>query len=370
MSPWKECKKILCIRADNMGDVLMMTPALKALKQTIKAELTVLTSSQGKPVCDFIPEIDDTIIADLPWVKLNSQFSAGQYEQLIAKIRSSNFDAAIIFTVYSQSALPAALLAFQAGIPRRLAYSRENPYHLLTDWVPDEEPFSIIRHQVERDLQLVASIGATTSNDRLSFQVTAAMMMATEQKLAFAGVYLPEPYIILHTGVSEEKREYPAELWMQLIRELSVTTGSTIVLTGSAGEKEKVNKLLRNPLPEVYNVAGLLDVGELGALIKRAAVVISVNTAIIHIAAALNTPVIVLYAMTNPQHTPWRVPSQVLRYSVPDALKSRNEVIRYVDRKLYNSHVDFPTPERIIEAITNLSSDSRVTSGSPAASTT
>jgi hypothetical protein len=59
------------------------------------------------------------------------------------------------------------MLAYLAGIPKRLAYCRENPYQLLTDWVPDQEPYTFIKHQVRRDLDLVAAVGAVTSNDQL-----------------------------------------------------------------------------------------------------------------------------------------------------------------------------------------------------------
>mgnify|MGYP003350186482 CR=1 FL=1 len=65
--------------------------------------------------------------------------------------------AAVIFTVYSQNPLPAALFATWAGIPLRLAYCRENPYALLTDWVPEPEPESFIRHEVQRQIDLVGA---------------------------------------------------------------------------------------------------------------------------------------------------------------------------------------------------------------------
>jgi ADP-heptose:LPS heptosyltransferase len=168
-------KNILCIRADNMGDIVMSGPALRALKATFHCRLTLLTSQMGSLVTPFIPEIDATIITDLPWVKTNSQPPAAACQDLIDILRRQQFDLAVIFTVYSQNPLPSALLCFLADIPERLAYCRENPYHLLTKWIPDQEPYTLIRHQVERDLHLVASIGARTTDDRLrlTFSATA-----------------------------------------------------------------------------------------------------------------------------------------------------------------------------------------------------
>src|SRR3954462_577907 len=66
---------------------------------------------------------------------------------------------------------PAAYLCYLAGIPLRLAHCHENPYHLLTDWVADPEPAVVSRHEVRRQLDLVASVGSRTNDERLSVAV-------------------------------------------------------------------------------------------------------------------------------------------------------------------------------------------------------
>ena len=141
MIDWRNCKKILCIRADNMGDVIMTSPALRALKETFNYRITLLTSSLGSLITACIKEIDDVITFNVPWVKTDSAADPENCFTLIEELKQHNFDGAIIFTAYSQSALPAAMITMMAGIPLRLAYCRENPYQLLTDWVPDKEPY-------------------------------------------------------------------------------------------------------------------------------------------------------------------------------------------------------------------------------------
>ena len=145
---WTECKNILCIRPDNIGDLLMTTPALKALKETFSCKITILTSSMASRIALSIPVIDDVMAIDLPWVKTKSSTNNQKiFYELVNEIEKRQFDAAIIFTVYSQNTMPSILLAYLAGIPKRLAYCRENPYELLTDWVPDKEPYSVVQHQ-------------------------------------------------------------------------------------------------------------------------------------------------------------------------------------------------------------------------------
>src|SRR5205823_12648818 len=89
---------------------------------------------------------------------------------LIERLREEPFDAAVVFTVYSQNPMPAAMVCYLSGIPLRLAHSRENPYQLLTDWVADPEPQAFVRHEVRRQLDLVATVGARTEDLRRSLR--------------------------------------------------------------------------------------------------------------------------------------------------------------------------------------------------------
>jgi ADP-heptose:LPS heptosyltransferase len=368
MSPQHAYKNILCIRADNMGDILMSGPALSALKETFHCRLTLLTSPMGKPITPFVPGIDEVLTADLPWIKTGSLPSASACQQLITTLQDRRFDLAVIFTVYSQNPLPAAFLCFLAGIPERLALCRENPYHLLTKWLPDKEPYSGILHQVERDLQLVAAIGARTTDDHLHLAYTTGAQKRAEQKLASIGVDLSIPFIILHPGVSEKKREYPLSLWAATADLIRQKTRFQLVVTGSHSDRAKADSLaatatdsLAAATPNgIYSAAGLLTIEEFIAVIARSSLVISVNTATIHIAAAVDTPVVVLYAQTNPQHTPWKVPARVLEFSVSTSEQSRNEVIRHVTEAVYNTYQPFPTPERILDAVQNLLSSTPI----------
>src|SRR5437763_12559063 len=107
---------------------------------------------------------------------------------MIERLRAQKFDAAVIFTVYSQNPLPSALLCYVADIPRRLAHSRENPYQLLTHWIPEREPQEFVRHEVQRQLDLVATVGATTNEARLSIRHSSAATSAVRQLLRRGGV--------------------------------------------------------------------------------------------------------------------------------------------------------------------------------------
>ena len=346
---WDDVKNLLVIRPDNMGDIIMMTPALRAIKNTFKCRLTMLTSKMGSLITPYIEEIDETIIADLPWVKTNTPADAEQCKALIAKLQNYHFDAVVISTVYSQNPLPAAMLAFMAGIPRRVAYCRENPYNLLTDWLPDKEPFDYVRHQVEREINLVEAIGAQAGCSKLHLREDEQCWNSAKEKIIAKGVDISKPWIIVHAGVSEEKREYPLALWVETVKELYARTGFQLLLTGSDKDRLQADCITEDTA--AISLAGLLDIGEFIALIAHSELLLSVNTASVHIAAAVDTPVVVLYAQTNLQHTPWKVLSTVLPFTVPENLQSKNVVVQHARRKYFDGHYFEYPPARYVADI-------------------
>jgi lipopolysaccharide heptosyltransferase II len=316
LADWAGLRELLCIRLDNMGDVLMTTPAIRALKSSMPgARITLMASRSGAQLAPFLPDIDEVISYDAPWVK-NDATGYGE-PAMIDTLRERNFDAAVIFTVYTQSALPAALICHLAGITRVLAHCRENPYRLIDPWVRDDEPSEGIRHEVQRQLDLVASIGAQTSDQHLSFALRTRDRHAMHAVLRKHGLKLPLAYVVAHCGASAPSRRYSPAKFAQAFS-LMRDTSRPILLTGNAQERELTAQIIaatRTRAP-VLNLAGELTLGELACVIDESDLLISNNTGPVHIAAAVRTPVVDVYALTNPQHGPWQVPHRTLSHDV------------------------------------------------------
>lgn len=362
---WTGCRNILIIRPDNMGDLLMSSPAIRALKETFKCRITVLTSPMAAEVASLIPEIDETIISPFGWVKNKKSTTPDELYNLSLSLRSKAFDAAVIFTVYSQNPLPSAMLAWMAGIPKRLSYCRENPYELINYWLPDKEPYSYLLHQVERDICLVKHIGAEVIDDSIKLQVSEAAVKAAKTKL---DQLIPgsTDYIIVHAGVSELKRAYPTEKWVELAKSIISEFNIPVIFTGSKSEKPLTDNLRKETGEFSYSAAGIFDIAELAALISGSRMLISVNTGPVHIAAGLQVPVIVLYARTNPQHVPWKTENRVFEFDVSKSIQSKNEVIRFVNRTLYKHPLPYPEPSQIIPSVHSLLSQNSVQSSNRA----
>ena len=136
--------------------------------------------------------------------------SAAADHALISRLRAGAFDAAVLFTVYSQNPLPAAMMCWLADIPLRVAHCRENPYHLLTDWIPEPEPESYIRHEVRRQLDLVRHIGAEAANERLFLHIPSAAFDHLDEILGPLRTKIDEA-VAIHPGATAASRRYPAE---------------------------------------------------------------------------------------------------------------------------------------------------------------
>ncbi len=314
---WQPVRKVLCVRLDSLGDVLMCTPAMRAIKGARPSRvLTLLTSDGGAAVARYLPELDGVMAYPAPWIK-GPVPGAARDTDMIARIAARQFDAAVIFTSYSQSALPAALLCHLAGIPLRLAHCRENPYHLLSDWVAEPEPDQLVRHEVQRQLDLVASVGWQTPHTELSFKVPDADLAYVQRLLRARDIGVNSRFILIHPGASAPSRRYPARQWAHVIAALAQRERGAIVLTGGTDEVALVDTIRATCGATVHSLAGQLDLGQLGALIGLAAVVVCSNTGPAHMAAAIGTPLVDLYALTNPQHTPWQVEHRLLFHDVP-----------------------------------------------------
>jgi len=354
MSSWLACKDILVIRADNLGDVLLSSPAIRAIKTSFNAKITLLCSAAAQGAAELLIEVDEVLVLDLPWIKATEAASGEKLVDLADELKKYRFDACVIFTVYSQSALPAALLAYMAGIPRRLAYSRENPYALLNFWVPDKEPYQFICHQVERDLALVAEVGAFVSDPAIKINISAKAKIDCKEKLRSTGIEIDLPLFILHAGVSEEKRRFPEDQWIELGRALLAHYPCRLLFTGTSSERSLTEYLADAIGKSAFSLGGKLSLSEFAALLDMASVVISVNTATIHLTAATKTPQVVLYAQTNPQHQPWMSKHICLEYSINVDQKSKNEVIRYVNDLYYAKPKAIPTVNEIMYAVQQL----------------
>jgi ADP-heptose:LPS heptosyltransferase len=297
MSVWLEARNILAVRPDNIGDVVMLGPALRAVKETSPAaRVTLLASPGGATAAPLLPWVDDVIVERVIWQDVGGRipFDPERERAFIARIAERRFDAALIFTSFSQSPHTPAYLCYLAGIPLRAGESKEFGGGAMTDELrgaPDE------LHQVERNLRLVERLGFVARDRRMRVWLREEDRAEAWRLLEGAGIDPGAPYILLHPGASAQARRYPAERYGEVARLLHARGWQTVV-TGVEREHDLL-RAVAQVAPQTPQLAEGQPLGAYAALIEGAALVVCNDTLPMHLADALLTPAVVLYAGTE-----------------------------------------------------------------------
>lgn len=314
-------RRILVIRLDNLGDVLLATPAIRAIRRALpNARLTLLASPTGAQIAPLVPDLDEVIVYRAPWMDPDRAlpFDPGREASMVAQLRRHGFDAAVIFTSYHQSSLPAAFLCYQAGVPLRHAASVDGPGSLLT--TRHRHPNRVM-HEVERGLDLVGGVGIPASADDLVLEVPNCQRETMREFVRSFGD-TSRPVVAFHPGCTCPARTYPPDLFAKLADALYHQLGAHAIWTGTASERpliDRIQSLMETPS---VSVAGKTNLTELSALLAECDLVVSNNTGPMHVTAAVKTPILAMFALTNPPEEwhPWKVPHRLIYQKVDCAI--------------------------------------------------
>jgi histidinol-phosphate phosphatase family protein len=284
---------VLAVRADSAGDVLLTGPAIRALAAGAD-RLTLLCGPRGEAAAALLPGVDELVSWHTPWIDPEPKpVDPVKVSALVDRLAAAAVDEAVIFTSYHQSPLPIALLLRLAGVLRVSAISADYPGSLLD-----------LRHRVgsglpepERGLSLAAAAGF-------------GLPEGDDGRLRVRTAEFPPPtepgYVVVHPGASVPARACPPERVRDLADAL-VATGHRVVVTGGTKERELTRYVAGDG---AVDLGGRTDLGELAAVLAAASCLVCANTGPAHLAAAVGTAVVSLFAPTVPfgQWAPYRVP--------------------------------------------------------------
>ncbi|MDP9312690.1 MAG: glycosyltransferase family 9 protein [Chloroflexota bacterium] len=316
MSGWLDARNILVTRPDNIGDVVMLGPALRAVKETSPAAtITLLASSGGATAAPLLPWVDDVIAWRTLWQDLGHlAFDPARERQLIDVLAERRFDAAIIFTSFSQTPHVPGYVCYLAGIPLRAGESKEFGGAALTTELrgaPDD------MHQVERNLRLVETLGFVARDRRLRIRISPEARAAVPRLLHRVGLDAQAPFVLFHPGASAQARRYPMER-AGAVAQLLCERGWPVLVTAVERETELVAQVAQQA-PDARCLVGSTTLEEYAALVEQSALVICGNTLPLHLADALERPVLGLYSGTDyeDQWRPRFTRSTLLRVPTP-----------------------------------------------------
>lgn len=296
---------VLVARLDNDGDVLLAGPAIRAVAAGA-ARVTLLCGPRGQAAARLLPGVDALLVHRAEWIDPEPEpFDAANSERLLAAVRAARPDAALILTSFHQSPLPLALLLRLAGVPRIGAICDDYPGALL------DLRHRIARedlHEVERALDLAAAFGyplPAGDDGRLRIERRPAEREAPS---------IDGPYVVVHPGASVSARAWAPRRCAELVAALSAA-GRTVVVTGAPAERELTAAVAGG---RAVDLGGATDLAGLAHVIAGAEAIVVGNTGPAHLAAAVGTPIVSLYAPTVPavRWRPWQVPHELLHLRV------------------------------------------------------
>uniref|UniRef100_UPI00313C8013 glycosyltransferase family 9 protein n=1 Tax=Nocardia otitidiscaviarum TaxID=1823 RepID=UPI00313C8013 len=288
---------VLVARLDSAGDVLVTGPAVRAVAARADT-VTFLAGPRGRAAAGLLPGVHRVLEFQAGWVDFDAPpVRAETVYELIDRLRAVRPDEALVFTSYHQSPLPLALVLRMAGIPRVAAISTDYPGSLLD-----------VRHRVDDDvpepiraLSLAEAAGYPADGVRLRVR---ADLPDVSETTGGPG------YVVVHPGAAVPARRMSARRSRALVAALA-GAGYRVVVTGGPDER---------PLTATVAGEGALDLGgatdlpRLAAVLRDARAVVAPNTGAAHLAAAVGTPVVSLFAPVVPARrwAPFGVPSIVL----------------------------------------------------------
>ncbi|MFZ6816595.1 lipopolysaccharide heptosyltransferase II [Undibacterium sp. Rencai35W] len=291
-------ERLLVIAPNWIGDAVMAQPLLRLLKQQYPAHaIDVLAAAWVAPVLRAMAEVDTV---------LETPFKHGALQlrerwRYARQLRQRHYAAAYILP----NTLKFALIPWLAGIPRRIGYKGESRYGLINVMHHDDPvaPRAMVPFYAALAAEPAPQIA--TSCGRPSLTVSESHIVATYTQL---GLSREQPLICFAPGAEfGNAKRWPAAHFAKLAAQITVTYPATqIVLLGSPKDSPVCDEIksLSPSVPSIRHLAGKTSLDQAIALIASASAVVSNDSGLLHIASALNRPVIALYGPTDPDHAP------------------------------------------------------------------
>ena len=310
--------RILLVRPDNVGDVVLLAPAIRAIRESHRhAVITLLASPAGATAVPLLPWIDEVLVEQVVWQDASASpvFDPEREFEFIERLRGGRWDAMVVFTSFSQTAFGAAYAAYLAGIPIRAGHARDFGGALLA--TPCHRRIREI-HQAERALDLVEGLGIDVADRSAAIAVPPDARQAARRLLGAIGIRPDGGYILVVPGASCSARRYPPERYAAAARTLGSRTGLPVVVAGTRVEADRMGVAFTG-IPGVASVMGQTSIPELAALVAAADLVLCGNSSALHLADALRRPVVTVYSGTEleSQWRPRQAASVVLRRETP-----------------------------------------------------
>lgn len=279
-------QRILVVRLDRIGDVVLSTPVLQALREAYpSAFIAMMVRRVCTELVEGNPYINEVITYDKD--RSHRGFLAGI--RLAVGLREWRFDTALVL----HPTLRSHLMVWLAGIPVRIGYDRKGG-RLLTHRMPHRKQEGQ-QHEADYTLEMVRTLGLTPGRPQPFVPVLPERDRRVGELLASRGVKPSDVLVAVHPSASCVSKRWMPERFAYVADRLIKAHGVTVILVGGAPDAVHARTVETWMAHQPINLAGALSLGELACLLKRCRVLISNDSGPVHIAAAVGTPVVAIF---------------------------------------------------------------------------
>lgn len=300
-------QNILLIRLSSLGDVVLTTPAIRAVRAHFPhAHIAMLVAKPSADVLRENPHLNELI----PFDRLAADKDTGEMWRVLRTLRKRKFSLTIDF----QGKIRTEVLAYLSGAPERVGRGR-----LCTVRVPDA---AAVTHATERNLALLHAIGIPAEDRTLEMFLAESEREEAGQRFEAAGIpnrqNLHVPKVGMFPGAGWKLREWMPERFAAIGDKLVRHFNAHVLIFGGPREVELVNTVANLMHAPATRFAGNLQIRQLAACLEKCSLFLTNDTGPMHIASAVGTPTVALFGPGNHyRFQPLGVLHQTIRHDVP-----------------------------------------------------
>lgn len=298
-----EIKRVLLVRLRRIGDVVMTTPAITALRRGLpSAHISYVIETPYRELIEGNPHVDEAIVLPRP-------LGAKRFLDAIRMLRKERFDVAIDF----HGGPTASLLTYFSGAKRKIGYRikyKGFAYDISLPRSVESGP----SHSVENHIRLVKALGIKVPESPPILLPEPSESEKNKIHGFFSDNHLLDSkVVVIHVGAGNEFREWGIDNWASLVTSLVNHKDAKIVLIGALEDEKNAGQILNRHPKSVFSQAGRLNLKELKELIAKASLYIGPDSGPMHIAATTPTPIVAMFGPNlSVYNAPWQAKATII----------------------------------------------------------
>lgn len=299
-------KKIIVIQLNQLGDTLVFSPAIRAIRKSFPdAQFDVLANQITAQIYQYCPYINNIWIFPLKLICVDLM-------RLMLKIRRQSYDVAVLDV--AQIAFHYGLIAFLTGAKDRVGFDWDGRGCFHTVCVPWSD-----KHIIEMNLDVIKAMKATPDSPATEFWIDEKSTLEAKCILKQHGIALDDSFVCINVSSKSPAKFWPSDRWAKLTDEINSRYNVKIVFTGIPSDFALAKLTMDRMKNCIINLIGKTNIHQFAALLEMSSLLITVDSGPMHIATGLGTNVVALFSCRNYPYEwiPLTKNSIVVRSDVP-----------------------------------------------------